>query len=188
MQNWEGELEAAYSNYDTFRAQGVLTAVETLSGWKTAPAKGSQRGVAVLKGFGSYVAMVAEVTKTSTGTIKVTKVSVAVDCGVVINPDQVEGQMQGGAGGRGAMSFGKSRARMMDENNNSVTFGDVAGCEEAKEEVATKLSRFVRARWFAPPFGGRVFSGLLLDAFDAMGAAPMGLGSSFQSPVWKIRP
>lgn len=78
------------------RAQGVLTAVETLSGWKTAPAKGSQRGVAVLKGFGSYVAMVAEVTKTSTGTIKVTKVSVAVDCGVVINPDQVEGQMQGG--------------------------------------------------------------------------------------------
>jgi patatin-related protein len=40
--------------------------------------------------------------------------------------------------------------------------------DEAKEEVATKLSRFVRARWFAPPFGGRVFSGLLLDAFDAM--------------------
>lgn len=40
--------------------------------------------------------------------------------------------------------------------------------DEAKEEVATKLSRFVRVRWFAPPFGGRVFSGLLLDAFDAM--------------------
>ncbi len=40
--------------------------------------------------------------------------------------------------------------------------------DEAKEEVATKLSRFVRARWFAPPFGGQVFSGLLLDAFDAM--------------------
>ena len=40
--------------------------------------------------------------------------------------------------------------------------------DEAKDEVATKLSRFVRARWFAPPFGGQVFSGLLLDAFDAM--------------------
>ncbi len=39
---------------------------------------------------------------------------------------------------------------------------------EAKEEVAAKLSRFVRARWFAPPFGGRVFSGLLFDALDAM--------------------
>ena len=40
--------------------------------------------------------------------------------------------------------------------------------DEAKDEVATKLSRFVRARWFAPPFGGQVFSGLLLDAFEAM--------------------
>jgi patatin-related protein len=40
--------------------------------------------------------------------------------------------------------------------------------DEAKQEVAAKLSRFVRARWFAPPFGGQVFSGLLLDAFDAM--------------------
>jgi patatin-related protein len=40
--------------------------------------------------------------------------------------------------------------------------------DEAKEEVATKLSRFVRARWFAPPFGGQVFSGLLLDAFEVM--------------------
>jgi patatin-related protein len=39
---------------------------------------------------------------------------------------------------------------------------------EAKEEVAAKLSRFVRARWFAPPFGGRVFSGLLFDALGAM--------------------
>jgi patatin-related protein len=39
---------------------------------------------------------------------------------------------------------------------------------DAREEVAAKLSRFVRARWFAPPFGGRVFSGLLFDALDAM--------------------
>jgi patatin-related protein len=39
---------------------------------------------------------------------------------------------------------------------------------DVKEEVATKLSQFVRARWFAPPFGGRVFSGLLFDALGAM--------------------
>lgn len=45
---------------------------------------------------------------------------------------------------------------------------DQTVADEAKEEVATKLSRFVRARWFAPPFGGRVFSGLLIDAFEAM--------------------
>ena len=43
-------------------------------------------------------------------------------------------QMQGG--GKGSpFSFGKSKARMLDENNNAVTFADVAGCDEAKEEV-----------------------------------------------------
>ncbi|MGF7171137.1 patatin-related protein [Sphingobium xanthum] len=41
---------------------------------------------------------------------------------------------------------------------------------EAREEVRRKLSNFVRARWFAPPFGGKGFSSLLLDAFDAMAA------------------
>ncbi len=43
-------------------------------------------------------------------------------------------QMQGGGKG-GAFSFGKSRARMLDDTNNAVTFADVAGCDEAKEEV-----------------------------------------------------
>ena len=43
-------------------------------------------------------------------------------------------QMQGGGKG-GAFSFGKSRARMLDETNNSITFADVAGCDEAKEEL-----------------------------------------------------
>jgi cell division protease FtsH len=43
-------------------------------------------------------------------------------------------QMQGGGKG-GAFSFGKSKARLVDENSNTVTFGDVAGCDEAKEEV-----------------------------------------------------
>lgn len=46
--------------------------------------------------------------------------------------------------------------------------------KEAQEEVATKLSRFVRARWFAPPFGGNVFSKLLLDALKAMAASKAG--------------
>jgi hypothetical protein len=47
-------------------------------------------------------------------------------------------QMQGGGKG-GAFSFGKSKARMLDENNNTVTFADVAGCDEAKEEVKDKI-------------------------------------------------
>ncbi len=45
---------------------------------------------------------------------------------------------------------------------------------EARDEVATKLSSFVRARWFKPPFGGKVFSSLLLNAFDAMAKVPAG--------------
>jgi patatin-related protein len=45
---------------------------------------------------------------------------------------------------------------------------DKSVSEDAKDEVATKLSRFVRARWFKPPFGGRGFSRLLLDALQAM--------------------
>ncbi|MEY3834484.1 MAG: hypothetical protein RLZZ130_1962, partial [Pseudomonadota bacterium] len=46
--------------------------------------------------------------------------------------------------------------------------------KEAQDEVATKLSRFVRARWFAPPFGGNVFSKLLLDALKAMAESKAG--------------
>ena len=45
---------------------------------------------------------------------------------------------------------------------------------ETREEVRRKLSNFIRARWFSPPFGGKVFSRLILDAFDAMAAAPRG--------------
>ncbi|MFP3702086.1 cell division protein FtsH, partial [Burkholderia sp. SIMBA_013] len=44
-------------------------------------------------------------------------------------------QMQGG-GGRGAMSFGKSKAKLMNEEQSKTTFKDVAGCDEAKEEVS----------------------------------------------------
>ena len=44
-------------------------------------------------------------------------------------------QMQGGGGGRGALSFGRSRARLLGEDQVKVTFADVAGVDEAKEEV-----------------------------------------------------
>jgi cell division protease FtsH len=52
-------------------------------------------------------------------------------------------QMQGGGGGRGALSFGKSRARLLGEDQVRVTFNDVAGVEEAKEEVS-ELVEFLR--------------------------------------------
>ena len=51
-------------------------------------------------------------------------------------------QMQGG-GGKGAMSFGKSKARMLTEDQIKTTFADVAGCDEAKEEVG-ELVEYLR--------------------------------------------
>jgi cell division protease FtsH len=69
-------------------------------------------------------------------------------------------QMQGGGRG-GAFSFGKSRARMLDESNNQVTFADVAGCEEAKEEVK-ELVEFLRDPGKFQKLGGRIPRGVLM--------------------------
>jgi len=70
-------------------------------------------------------------------------------------------QMQGGAGGRGAMSFGKSRARMLGEDQVKVTFNDVAGVEEAKEEVA-ELVEFLRDPGKFQKLGGKIPQGVLM--------------------------
>ncbi len=70
-------------------------------------------------------------------------------------------QMQGGAGGRGAMSFGKSRARMLGENQVKITFNDVAGAEEAKEDVA-ELVEFLREPAKFQKLGGKIPQGVLM--------------------------
>jgi len=70
-------------------------------------------------------------------------------------------QMQGGAGGRGAMSFGKSRARMLSEDQVKVTFGDVAGADEAKEEV-TEMVDFLRDPAKFQKLGGKIPKGVLM--------------------------
>ena len=69
-------------------------------------------------------------------------------------------QMQGGGRG-GAFSFGKSRARMLDDSSIGVTFADVAGCEEAKEEVA-ELVEFLRDPGKFQKLGGRIPRGVLM--------------------------
>ena len=69
-------------------------------------------------------------------------------------------QMQGGGKG-GAFSFGKSRARMLDESNNSITFADVAGCDEAKEEVS-EIVDFLRDPTKFQKLGGRIPRGVLM--------------------------
>jgi len=70
-------------------------------------------------------------------------------------------QMQGGAGGRGAMSFGKSKAKMMSEDQVKVTFADVAGCDEAKDEVA-ELVEFLRDPSKFQKLGGKIPRGVLM--------------------------
>ena len=70
-------------------------------------------------------------------------------------------QMQGGGGGRGAMSFGKSRARMLGEDQVKVTFSDVAGVEEAKDEVA-ELVEFLRDPGKFQKLGGNIPRGVLM--------------------------
>jgi cell division protease FtsH len=69
-------------------------------------------------------------------------------------------QMQGGGKG-GAFSFGKSKARMLDENSNAITFADVAGCDEAKEEVQ-ELVDFLRDPTKFQKLGGRIPRGVLM--------------------------
>ena len=69
-------------------------------------------------------------------------------------------QMQG-AGKGGALSFGKSRAKMLTENKNRVTFEDVAGCDEAKQEV-TEVIEFLRDPSKFTRLGGKIPKGVLL--------------------------
>jgi cell division protease FtsH len=70
-------------------------------------------------------------------------------------------QMQGGGAGRGAMSFGKSKARMLTEDQVKITFNDVAGVEEAKEEVSEMVD-FLRDPSKFQKLGGKIPKGVLM--------------------------
>ena len=70
-------------------------------------------------------------------------------------------QMQGGGGGRGALSFGKSKARLLGEDQIKITFNDVAGVDEAKEEVG-ELVEFLRDPGKFQKLGGKIPRGVLM--------------------------
>ncbi|MEO7478098.1 MAG: ATP-dependent zinc metalloprotease FtsH, partial [Lysobacteraceae bacterium] len=70
-------------------------------------------------------------------------------------------QMQQGGSGKGAMSFGRSRAKMQGEDQIKVTFADVAGCDEAKEEVG-ELVEFLRDPGKFQKLGGKIPRGVLM--------------------------
>jgi len=70
-------------------------------------------------------------------------------------------QMQQGGAGKGAMSFGRSRAKMQGEDQVKITFADVAGCDEAKEEVG-ELVEFLRDPGKFQKLGGKIPRGVLM--------------------------
>ncbi|MEO7014700.1 MAG: ATP-dependent zinc metalloprotease FtsH, partial [Dokdonella sp.] len=70
-------------------------------------------------------------------------------------------QMQAGGGGRGAMSFGRSRAKLQGEDQVKITFADVAGCDEAKDEVS-ELVEFLRDPGKFTKLGGKIPRGILM--------------------------
>jgi len=77
------------------RALGVLNAAAALAGWGTS-ITGHARGIAVYKGFGSYVAQVVELAALTATTYKAVRICCAIDCGPVVNPDTVVAQIQSG--------------------------------------------------------------------------------------------
>ncbi len=78
------------------RHRTVLERVAEASGWGKPPGAGRGRGIAVAESFGTYVAQVAEVSVSDAGAVRVERVWCAVDCGMHVNPDTIEAQMQSG--------------------------------------------------------------------------------------------
>lgn len=78
------------------RALALLNKAATISNWTAAPATGRAKGFAMLQGFGSMVALVAELSVPAAGSIKLHNVWAAVDCGRAVNPDSVRSQIEGG--------------------------------------------------------------------------------------------
>ena len=78
------------------RARAVLDLAAEKAGWGQPLPAGRARGVAVIFGFGSYIAQVAEISLGKDGQVRVHRVVCAVDCGQMINPDTIKAQMEGG--------------------------------------------------------------------------------------------
>jgi isoquinoline 1-oxidoreductase subunit beta len=78
------------------RALAVLAAADTLSAWRKTLGSGRAWGMALSKAFGTLVCEVVEISQPAAGSLTVHRVACAVDCGIAVNPDSVEAQMQGG--------------------------------------------------------------------------------------------
>ncbi|MCY4312458.1 MAG: molybdopterin-dependent oxidoreductase [Gammaproteobacteria bacterium] len=83
---------------DQQRLAGVLRLAAEKSGWDRPPAPGRSRGVAAHKSFSTYAAQVVEISRDASDSVKIEKVTCAVDCGMAVNPDIVKAQIEGGIG------------------------------------------------------------------------------------------
>jgi len=105
------------------RHRGVLELAAAKAGWGTPPPAGRARGIAVFKSFETFVAQVAEVSVSPAGEVRVHRVVCAVDCGMYVNPDTIEAQMQGGivfgltAALRGAITIDRGRVQQGNFND-----------------------------------------------------------------------
>jgi isoquinoline 1-oxidoreductase beta subunit len=89
-------IQFRLDNLSDPRMVSVLSALRTFSNWATAPAAGRARGVAIAKGFGSWMGQVAEVSvNATTGALTVHRVATVIDVGTAINPDAIQGQIEG---------------------------------------------------------------------------------------------
>jgi isoquinoline 1-oxidoreductase beta subunit len=104
----------------------VLEAAANASGWTSAAPAGTARGIAIGAAFNSISAQVVEVKKGAKGPV-VTRVWIAIDCGICVNPDQVTAQLMGGvihgmnAALYGQQTFSNGAAQVANFNNNRVT-------------------------------------------------------------------
>nr|WP_194300949.1 molybdopterin cofactor-binding domain-containing protein [Acetobacter oeni] len=107
---------------DQPRARTVLDLAAEKSGWTTPLPKGHGRGVAVQFLFGSYLGTIIEVDMTEPKEVRITRVTVAVDCGQPVNPDQIRAQIEGGMiFGLGTTLFNEitlSKGRVQENNFN----------------------------------------------------------------------
>jgi isoquinoline 1-oxidoreductase beta subunit len=78
------------------RHKGVLELAAARAGWGSPPPSGRHRGIAAAFSYGSWAAEVAEVSVAPDGAVRVHRVVCAIDCGLAVNPDQIEAQVQGG--------------------------------------------------------------------------------------------
>jgi isoquinoline 1-oxidoreductase beta subunit len=108
------------------RHRGVLELAATKAGWGTPPPAGQSRGIAVFKSFESFVAQVAEVSVSPAGEVRVHRVVCAVDCGMYVNPNTIEAQMQGAiafgltAALKGAITIDKGRVQQSNFSDYQI--------------------------------------------------------------------